>query len=143
MNLILLGGIAGAAAGGILLFLSHIAPRFGAGAFVRDLDAVRVFGREISRREAHALGMFLHLALSFVFGALYAFGVSQGIASGYRAVPLAAYAGLITLFAGGVVMPLEGHGLFGWKEDSWFVVDLFITNVLWTALYALVVTAWV
>lgn len=143
MSLILLGGIAGVVAGAVLLFLSHVAPRFSAGAFVRDVDAVRVFGREISRREAHALGMLLHLALSFFFGAFFAFHVVQGVASGFNPAPLAAYAILITLFTGGVVMPLEGHGLFGWKEDGWFMMDLLLTNALWTVLYALIVRAWI
>lgn len=143
MSLILLGGIAGVVAGSILLFLSHIAPRFAAGAFVRDLDAVRVFGREVSRREAHALGMLLHLILSFFFGAFYAFHVTQGVASGFHFIPLAVYTVLITVFTGGVVMPLEGHGVFGWREDRWFIADLLLTNIFWTVLYALIVRAWI
>lgn len=143
MTTTLLGGLSGIGAGGILLFLSHIAPRFGAGNYVRDTDALRLFGRNYSRREAHLFGVVFHLALSFLFGACFAYGVQQGVASGYDFIPLGLYALLITVFVGGVVMPLEGHGLFGWKEDAWFTLDLFLTNVGWAVLYGLVMAMWV
>ncbi len=148
MNPMLLGGIAGAGAGGILLFLSHIAPRFGAGVFVHDSDQPRVFGRSVSRREAHLLGMMLHLALSFLFGAFYAFCVGynvfppEGWAVGYGALSLAMYAVLMTLFMGGIILPLEGHGLFGLGDDAWFPVDLIVTNILWVALYGIAARLW-
>jgi uncharacterized membrane protein YagU involved in acid resistance len=148
MNPLLIGGIAGAGAGGILLFLSHIAPRFGAGVFVHDTDQPRVFGHEISRREAHLVGIMLHMALSFLFGAFYVFCAdynvfpAEGLMVGYGALSLAVYAALMTLFMGGVVLPIEGHGLFGLREDSWFPVDLIITNILWAALFGIAVRLW-
>lgn len=142
MSVILLGGLAGIGAGSIVLFLSHIAPRWNAGRFVRDLDQLRLFGRAYSRREAHVIGVLLHLGLTFFFGALYAFGVLQGLAGGYGAFPLAVYAVLLTLFWGGIVMPLEGHGLFGVREDEWFPVDLLLSNLGWAFLYAIIVRVW-
>ncbi len=142
MNPIFFGGIAGIGAGAIMLFLSHIAPRFGAGNFVRDLDVLRLFGRTYSRREAHVIGVFVHLFLAFFFGVLYAFGVEQGIANGYGAWPLVMYAVLLTVFVGGIIMPLEGHGLFGLREDDWFPIDLLLTNLGWVLLYWVIVSLW-
>ncbi|HWQ99819.1 MAG TPA: hypothetical protein VN397_03160 [Candidatus Methylomirabilis sp.] len=142
MNTILIAGISGGAAGALMLFLSHIAPWFGAGNFVRDLDELRLFGRTYSRREGHVIGVFIHLFLSFFFGALYGFGVDQGIASGFGVWPLVTYAVLLTVFVGGVVMPLEGHGIFGVREDDWFPIDLLLTNLGWVFFYAVIVTMW-
>lgn len=137
---VFLGAIAGTAAGAILLALSHIAPRFGARIPVRDLDQVCILGHDCSRREAHLIGMLLHLSLSLVFGALYTLGIQQGVIT-HHLWWLAVHAVAITLFVGLVVMPLEGHGLFGTKEDPWFVADLVITNILWTALFGIIL-AW-
>jgi hypothetical protein len=138
MNVILLGGLSGAGAGCVLLFLSHIAPRWSAQRTVRDIDEPRFFGRAVPRREAHLFGMVLHLALSFVFGAVFAWAVMEGIFSGFTAAPLCVYAALITCVMGGIVAPLEGHGVFGVKEDTWYPVDLVITNMLWVVLYGVV-----
>lgn len=148
MNPILIGGIAGAGAGAVLLFLAHIAPRFGAGVFVHDTDQPHAFGRSISRREAHLLGMMLHLALSFLFGAFYVFCAQQnvfafeGLWTAYGALSFFVYALLIVVFMGGVVLPLEGHGLFGLADDAWFPIDLFITNIFWVALFGIAVRLW-
>jgi hypothetical protein len=137
MTPLLLGALGGLGAGAVLLLLSHIAPRFGAGAFVRDLDQVCILGHDCSRREAHFIGIALHLGLSLIFGALFAYGVQEGVASGFHTLPLLGYAIALTIFTGGVVLPLEGHGLFGVKEDAWFPVDLLITNILWAFLFGL------
>ncbi len=142
MSPILLAGFAGIGAGGVMLFFSHIAPRFGAGKFVRDLDEMRLFGRTYSRRESHVVGVLIHLFLSFFFGAVYAFGVDQGLVADYGFWPLATYAVLVTVFTGGVIMPLEGHGVFGVREDDWFPIDLLIANILWVFLYSVIVRLW-
>jgi len=138
MSLILLGGLSGACAGSILLFLSHIAPRWGAGNLMRDTDEPRFFGRAVSRREAHLFGMVFHLALSFLFGAVFAWCVHEGLFPNFGGIPLGIYAILITFVMGGVIAPLEGHGIFGIKEDAWYPVDLVITNALWVGLYGVV-----
>ena len=142
MNPLILGGVAGIGAGAVLLFLSHIAPRFGAGNFVRDADRMRLFGRAYSHREAHLLGMMVHLILSFFFGIVFSFGVQSGIIDGYRLIPLAGYSLVLTIFMGGVILPLEGHGLFGTREDAWFPVDMLLTNIGWAVLYGLVMMVW-
>jgi len=137
MTPLLLGTFGGLGAGAVLLLLSHIAPRFGAGAFVRDLDQVCVLGHDCSRREAHFIGIALHLALSLLFGAAYVYGVGEGVVSGFHPLPLTLYALVLTIVMGGIVLPLEGHGLFGVKEDGWFPVDLLVTNLLWALLFGL------
>lgn len=142
MNEFLLSGVAGLGAGGIILFLSHIAPRFGAGNFVRDLEELNLFGREYTRRESHVIGVFIHLLLCLISGVVYKFGVDLGIASGYGFWPLSVYAVLLTIFFGGVVMPLEGHGLFGIREDVWFPVDLLLTNLGWVFFYSFLLSLW-
>lgn len=142
MTPVLLGAVTGFGAGAILLFIAHVAPRIGAGAFVRDVDELRVFGRMYSRREGHLIGVFLHLALSFVFGGIFAIAVDQGVFPGYSTAPLALYAIVLTVFMGGVVMPIEGHGLFGIREDAWFPVDLAFTNILWVAVFGVMMATW-
>jgi nitric oxide reductase large subunit len=49
---------------------------------------------------------------------------------------------IVTLFMGGVVMPIEGHGLFGVKEDSWFPFDLLMTCILWAAIFWMILNLW-
>ncbi len=133
---VFVGGMAGAIAGTVLLVLSHLAPKLGANVYVRDLDQVCILGHDCSHREAHAIGILLHLLLSLLFGALYALGMQEGFLA-LQPLTLALYALALTVFVGGVVMPLEGHGFFGVKEDTWFTADLLITNVLWVALFGL------
>jgi hypothetical protein len=133
---------AGVSAGAILLFLSHIAPRFGAGNFVRDLDQPVLFGRHITRREAHFVGIFVYLVFSLAFGGMYAFLVSAGIVSGFQLLPILGWSLILTIVSGGIILPLEGHGLFGVKEDAWFPVDLIITYIFWGILYWWLMSVW-
>ncbi len=134
MNSIALAGIAGAAAGGIVILASHLALRVNAGGVVRDLDQLRLFGREFSRRESHLIGIAINALLYAVagvgFGTLVWFGILSHDAAG-----LAVYVLVLTLVFGGVFLPLEGHGLFGSREDPWFAVDLLIANAVWVILF--------
>lgn len=127
--------IAGISAGGIMLFLSHVAPYFKAGNFVRDLDQPVLFGRTITRREAHLVGIFVFLILSAVFGGLFGWLVETGLVAGFQFLPSVIWSVILTLVYGGIILPLEGHGFFGLKEDAWFPVDLVITNFLWAVLF--------
>ena len=141
-ELLLTSLAAGISAGAVLLFLSHVAPYVGAGNFIRDLDRPRLFGRTVSRREAHFVGILIHLIISALAGLGYGFLVGSGIASGFRLLPLCGWALLLTLATGGILLPLEGHGLFGIKEDPWFPVDLLLSNVLWALLFWGLVRVW-
>jgi hypothetical protein len=136
--MVVIAGIAGIIAGGIMIFLSHLAPYVHAGSFVKDVDVIRCFGRTCTRRESHIIGIMVHLALYLAAGLAYGALVAQGLASGFGPLPLVAYAVFITVFMGGVVMPLEGHGLFGWREDHWFAADLLIMNAVWVILFGLI-----
>jgi hypothetical protein len=140
MSPMLYGAIAGLGSGAILILFSHLAPRFGAGDYVKDIDRLRLFGRSYTRRESHVVGVLVHLGMSLFFGALFSFGVTQGVAARYGWQELGAYAVLMTIIVGGVIMPLEGHGLFGHREDAWFAIDLMVTNILWVLLYALILS---
>ena len=140
--MIQLGLAAGTIAGAIMLFLSHLAPLFGAGNFILDLDEPRVFGREITRREAHVLGVLVHLLMTAVFGGVYAWLVETGMFLDFSLLPILIWGLLATLFMGGVVFPIEGHGLFGIREDNWFPVDLVITNVGWALIFWWIIRLW-
>lgn len=142
-NLLLIGACAGGIAGAIIASAAHLAPLFGAGNFIRDTDEIRIFGRGISRREAHLLGILIHLVIAVLAGAGFAYGVEQGLLSGFRILPMLGWSTLVALITGGVIMPLEGHGFFGTKHDPWFIVDAFCTNLLWGGLYILLVRLWI
>lgn len=133
---------AGASAGAILLFLSHVAPQFGAGNFVRDIDKPVLLGRNVTRREAHFVGMFVHLVMSAVFGGAFAVFADLGVVSGFTFVPIFAWGIALACVNGLVILPLEGHGIFGAKEDSWFPIDLVITNLLWAVLFWWLMRLW-
>ncbi len=142
MNMLFLGAASGVIAASIMLLFSHLAPFFGAGNFVRDLDEPRVFGKEISYREAHYLGVLLHVMFCLVSGGLFGAFFDAGLISGVGLLSVMGWSLVAFLFYGGVLMPLEGHGVFGVKEDAWFPVDLFLTNVLWGVLFWWIINLW-
>lgn len=139
---LLIGAIAGMAAGTILAFLSHVAPRFGAGNFIQDSANPRLFGKPVSRREAHLVGLLAHLLLSALFGLVFALFVELGWFAGFTYVPMLAFVLGITLFVSFVIMPLEGHGFFGRKHDAWFLADALLTNLFWGHLFFVLIHLW-
>lgn len=139
----ILGAVAGASAGASLLLLTHVAPWFALQRVVRDIDEPRVFGKRVTRREAHLIGATVHIVISTLFGALYGHFVDQSIAPGFDVLPLLGWGGVMALVFGGIVMPLEGHGIFGVREDAWFPVDLSLTCMFWAVLYWVFTNVWV
>lgn len=137
-----MGVLAGMSAGVILAFLSHVAPRFGAGNFITDPVQPKLFGKSVSRREAHFIGLLVHILLSGCFGFLFACLVEFGWFADYAYIPMLVWVVALTSFTGFVVMPLEGHGFFGRKHDAWFMVDALITNLIWGHLFLLLVHVW-
>ena len=133
---------AGVSAGAILLFISHVAPYIGAGNFIRDLDRPHFFGKAMDRREAHFVGMFVHLLVSAIAGVGYGFLVDIGVVSGFGLFPLLGWSMILTLIIGGILLPLEGHGLFGVKEDAWFPVDLLLSCGFWGMLFYGIMAVW-
>ena len=140
--MILAAMVSGMLAGAILLFLSHLAPLFGAGNFIRDLDRPKLLGRALSYREAHFLGILVHLTMSGVFAAAYAWLVMLQIFPGFYLIPLIGWGLILSLVTGGILLPLEGHGIFGTKEDAWFPVDLVLTNVFWSIVFWWLIRLW-
>ena len=135
------GAYAGLAAGAILTFLSHVTPRIGAGNFIKEPDPATFFGRQLTRRESHLIGVLIHLFLSLLYGILFAFGVVQGWVT-FSLLPILAWSVVLLVFAGLIVMPLEGHGFFGTKHDPWFALDVFLTNILWGLIYLGLIRLW-
>ncbi len=133
---------AGTISGAILFFLSHVAPLFRAANFIRDVDEPRLLGRSVTRREAHIVGALTHLIVSGLFGAAYGALVNANVFTDFHFLPILGWSVVLSLFMGGVILPLEGHGIFGVKEDAWFPVDLFVTNVLWAALFWGLMSVW-
>ncbi|MEO5928042.1 MAG: hypothetical protein ABIO72_04955 [Patescibacteria group bacterium] len=134
---------AGVSAGAIMLLFSHVAPYIGAGNFIRDLDEPRLFGREITHREGHIVGMLVHLLVSAVWGGGYAVLVAYGVVEGYTLIPIFAWGVVLFVVMGGIVLPIEGHGLFGLKEDNWFPIDIGITTVCWSVLFWWLMHIWI
>jgi len=137
------GLYAGLAAGAILSFLAHIAPLVGAGNFIRDLDQPKAWGCELTRREAHLLGILVFLVFSLFSGLLLAWFVAQGWIVGFDFLSVLGWGMLMLLFVGLVLMPLEGHGVFGYRHDSWFVIDLCVACLLWSLLFWALIKLWV
>lgn len=132
--MILLSGIAGFVSALVVMGISHIAPRFGLSAFRRDMDEAKFRGKEFSHRESHVIGFLIHTILYTCFGIFFGVAETYGIFS-VSFSSIAMYALYITIFLGGVVIPLEGHGLFGWNEDHWFCVDLLVMDFIWAFLF--------
>lgn len=138
MNLVLLSGCAGIVASVLILILSHLASWFGV-EMSFDPDRARFFGMRLSKRESHVAGMIIHVLLYAAFGMIFGAFVMNGVFA-FRLWPLMIYAFAVTIFLGGVIAPLEGHGPFGWKEDHWFGADLLIMNVVWVSLFGLLMS---
>ena len=140
--MILAGLIAGTIAGAILLLLAHLAPYVGAGEFVNDIGRMDVLGQRCTRREGQYVGILMHVLVSGGFGAVYAAFVSYHWIADFHFLHIMGWNIFLTLFVGGIVMPLEGHGLFGMKEDAWFPLDLFLTNIAWGFLFWWLIPSW-
>lgn len=141
-NELLMGAVAGGSAGAIITFLAHIAPAFGAGNFIKDLDRPQVFGRDLSRREAHLLGVLVHLCMSIIFGLGFGYAVAQQWFSGFDLIPLFIYSIIITVVTGVAIMPMEGQGFLGRKHDPWFIIDALLTNFGWAILVFFLARLW-
>ncbi len=140
-SIIIAGLCSGALAGVVMIFLSHIAPWFAKGSWVKNLEDPKALGKEITHREAHLLGILVHVIVAIISGAVFGYGVDAGY-FGFALLPYLAFIAIMTVLVGVFVLPFEGHGLFGHKLDRWMGVDLVVTNSLWVLLYALFIHLW-
>lgn len=134
---------AGVIAGALIALLAHVAPMFGAGNYVRDLDQPRLLGKSVTRRESHLFGIVVHLVVSGFGGFAFAWSIGQGLFQEVSLLALLVWSCVICLFTGGIILPLEGHGVFGIKEDAWFPVDLVLSHLLWGVLIWFVMQLWI
>lgn len=140
-SIIIAGLCSGALAGAVMIFLSHVAPWFAAGSWVKQSEDPKALGKEITHREAHLLGILVHLIVATISGAVFVLGVDNSY-FGFDFLPYLAFIAVMTVLVGVFVLPFEGHGLFGHKLDRWMGIDLVVTNTLWVLLYALFIHLW-
>lgn len=141
--LIIIGASAGMAAGALQLFLSYVAPAFGAGNFIAEAPEPIVLGKKLSRRETQLVAVLLHLVTTAIFGALYALAVNYGWITDFSLIGIAAWSVILSLLAGLIFMPLEGHGLFGRRHDAWFFADSLISHLFWGLAYFGILQLWI
>jgi uncharacterized membrane protein YagU involved in acid resistance len=134
ISLPILTGAIGVVASGVLILFSYLIPRWFVSGAEHTLDMVRFGGRAFSKKESAMIGIFIHLVFSLFFGVIYGVGMNAGIFD-LSITMMFVYSLVMTLVLGGILLPLEGHGLFGWKEDHWIAVDLFTANILWVLIF--------
>lgn len=133
-NIPLLFGMIGVVASAILTCGSLVLPKWFVSVGVHELDSVRLGRKSSKNRESSALGILMHLVLSFFFGALFGALMRLGILS-LDIFSVFVYYAAVSLVLGGVILPLEGHGFFGWKEGHWISVDVLAMNAVWMFLF--------
>lgn len=130
----LITGVIGIATSVVLMLLSILIPQSFVSKAEHELDEVRFGSKAFSKRESTVVGMLLHAMLSFFFGVVYGACLNAGVLS-VDAVSLGIYFLVTAAILGGIILPLEGHGFFGWKEDHWISVDLLAMNALWILIF--------
>lgn len=127
-------GAVGIVTSGVLILFSILMPRWFVSGAVHQLDVIRISGRALSKKESNIVGILIHLIFSLFFGVLFGAGVNVGIVD-VTAISMGIFFIVLSLIFGGIVLPLEGHGLFGWKEDHWIPVDLLAMNGVWVLIF--------
>ncbi len=142
-SIVVTSALTGGGVGALLLFLAHIAPFLGAGNYIVDADATPMLGAQLTARERHLIGIALHMLVSVAFGALFGAAVLQGWLRGFTAASIATWALAQWVFTCCVLMPLEGHGIFGRRHDSWFFFDALVMALVWGLLFWIVSRLWI
>lgn len=142
-SIVVASALAGGGVGALLLFLAHIAPLLGAGNYIPDADATPIFATQLTTRERHLIGIALHMFVSVGFGAFFGLAVTRGWFNGFTVTSIATWSLAQWMFTCLVLMPLEGHGIFGRRHDSWFFFDSLVMSVLWGVLFWVVSRLWI
>jgi hypothetical protein len=94
------------------------------------IDVRTFWGHKLTRGEVFWFGLFIHLLMAALFGALYELIVVKSFVHPYELDNLAVYASFFWLFVGGVIFPIVGLGLFGKKEGKWVWFELLVVHHL-------------
>jgi hypothetical protein len=134
MTLPLLTGSIGVVASCVLMLFSVVIPRWFVSDAVQHVDVFRFGNRVFSKTESRLFGILVYFIFSLFFGVLFGVGMDFHVLD-VDFYSLGVYFVVISLILGGIVLPLEGHGLFGWKEDHWIPVDLLAMNAIWIFIF--------
>jgi len=95
------------------------------------IDVKTFWGRKLTAGEVFWFGMFIHLLMAALFGALYELIVVKSLVHPYQLGNLLVYAFCFYLFVGGVIFPVVGQGPFGRRAGKTVWYELLIVHHLW------------
>jgi hypothetical protein len=104
------------------------------------IDVKTFWGHKLTRGEVFWFGLFIHLLMAALFGALYQLEILKSNINPYALDNLAVFATLFWILLGGVIFPIVGLGLFGKKEGRWVWFELLVTHHLFGFFIWLLVT---
>ncbi len=103
------------------------------------IDVKSFWGKRLTRGEIFWFGLFVHLLMAALFGALYELIVVKSSIHPYGFLNLLAYASLFYVLVGGAIFPVVGAGLFGRREGKTVWYELLIVHYLFAAIVWLMV----
>jgi hypothetical protein len=98
------------------------------------IDVKTFWGHKLTRGEVFWFGLFIHLLMAALFGALYELIVVKAFVRPYHLDNLLVYASFFYLLVGGVIFPVVGQGLFGRKQGKTVWYELLIVHHLFALL---------
>ena len=119
ISLPILTGAIGIVASGVLVLLSAIVPRWFVSEAVHELEVFRFGSKTLSKKGSRLVGILVHFIFSLFFGILFGAGMTIGFFQ-LNLASMGTLSIIMTLILGGIILPLEGHGLFGWREAGEF-----------------------
>jgi hypothetical protein len=104
------------------------------------VDVKTFWGQRLTRGEVFWFGLFVHLLMAALFGALYELIVVKSSIHPFGLLSLIVYASFFYLLVGGAIFPVVGAGLFGRREGKtvWYellIVHYLFALIVWLAVY--------
>ena len=103
------------------------------------VDVKTFWGQRLTRGEVFWFGLFVHLLMAALFGALYELIVVKSSIHPFGLLSLIVYASFFYLLVGGAIFPVVGAGLFGRREGKTVWYELLIVHHLWAIIVWLAV----